>query len=807
MEAESLRGKGSEDENDQMKLIAFFGILLGFIAASAAHGATVSPLFAHGHTVLPSPQSVSLGPNEIEFTSAWRLELGPGVDPKDTAVRSLENELQERFRLKLGRSTNAVRVLRLVIAPGGVAIGHATDTDRAALAEQAYRLELAGNRVTITGNTSTGLFYGVQTFVQLLKTESGKLWLPEGRIEDWPDLELRVIYWDDAHHLEHLDVLKAALRQAAFYKINGFAIKLEGHFQYQHAKPIVEPYALTPGELQELTDYGLRYHVQVIPYLDGPAHDSFILKHPEYAHLREYPNNNYEFCTTNPETYHLFQGMFEDLLAANKGSKYFMLSTDEPYYVGLADDEQCHEAERAKQLGSVGKLLAEFVTKTGDYLHQHGRTVIFWGEYPLKPNDIGALPRYLINGELYGPSFDPAFRAHGIRQMIYTSTEGEEQLFPQYYILPAADLLHPPREPQAEGRVQQMFEQASFTSLMSISSARPDFARANQADAIGELVAGWADAGLHPETFWLGYVTGPAAAWHQGVPNPSEMQSSFYRLFYGSGAIEMGRLYQLMSEQAQFWEDSWETGPSAARTPIWGNSYSIFNPPRPARDQFLPMLPVPSPDVLHLDFNWRRENARRLELADKFLAQNDELLDLLEADIQRVQFNRYNLTVYLSIAGLYRQNLVMLQDLGRISDALDAAEASAGRANPEQTVASLDQAIGIAEAIRQQRNQALQNATETWYETWFPRVPEANGRRFLNAVDDVKDHQPVRTVDMSYLVYRELLYPLGKWLDSVVAARNSYAAANKLPVRTYQFHWNDTSLGITVQPNVNDREN
>ena len=97
--------------------------------------------------------------------------------------------------------------------------------------------------------------------------------------------------------------------------------------------------------------------MQLIPYLDGPAHDAFILKHPEYAKLREYPDNNYEFCVTNPETYQLFEGMFEDLLAANKGGNYFVLSTDEPYYVGLADNEQCHEAERAKQLGSVGKAV------------------------------------------------------------------------------------------------------------------------------------------------------------------------------------------------------------------------------------------------------------------------------------------------------------------------------------------------------------------------------------------------------------------------------------------------------------------
>ena len=65
--------------------------------------------------------------------------------------------------------------------------------------------------------------------------------MPEGEISDWPDLELRVIYWDDAHHLEHPDVLKAALRQAAFYKINGFSIKLEGHFSISTRSPSWSP--------------------------------------------------------------------------------------------------------------------------------------------------------------------------------------------------------------------------------------------------------------------------------------------------------------------------------------------------------------------------------------------------------------------------------------------------------------------------------------------------------------------------------------------------------------------------------------
>ena len=285
--------------------------------AANATAATASPLFARGYTVIPSPQKVTLAGKDFDFGPAWHLELGPGVKPDDIAVESLRDELQERFHLALSEAKGkGGPVLKLALDPHAVEVGEATDKEKAALAEQAYRMKLTSSEVTLTGNSPTGLFYGVQTLVQLLKPQGEKDWLPEGEILDWPDLELRVMYWDDAHHLERPGVLKAALRQAAFYKINGFSLKLEGHFQYQHAPAMVEPYALTPAELQELTDYARKYHIELIPYLDGPAHDAFILKHPEYAGLREYAESNYEFCVTNPETYKLFDGMFDDLLEA-----------------------------------------------------------------------------------------------------------------------------------------------------------------------------------------------------------------------------------------------------------------------------------------------------------------------------------------------------------------------------------------------------------------------------------------------------------------------------------------------------------
>jgi hypothetical protein len=145
----------------------------------------------------------------------------------------------------------------------------------------------------------------------------------------------------------------------------------------------------------------------------------------------------------------------------------------------------------------------------------------------------------------------------------------------------------------------------------------------------------------------------------------------------------------------------------------------------------------------------------------------------------------------------------MLLGLQQISEQLKSAEMYAGRADASEAVAALDQALNIAASIRTQRNKALESATKTWYETWFPRVSEANGRKFLNKVDDVKDHLPVRTVDMSYLVYRELLYPLDDWATQTLAVRNEYAEAHHLPLRKFSLNWKSTSIESTAVESTN----
>ena len=748
------------------------------LLCSVGQGQTISPLFARGYTVIPEPQRVMLGSADFSFDGSWRLQLDPHLAANDVSLETLHDELFNRFHLSLSGSGEQSGVLSLEFAPGSVKVRKGAEAENAAAEDEAYRIELHPGTIRLKANTPTGLFYGVETLIQMMRSNLGTLWLPEGTIEDWPDLQLRHIYWDDNHHLEHVDELKRDLRQAAFYKINGFVIKLNGHFQYKSAPAVVEPYALSPAELQELTTYGLHYNIQLIPYLDGPAHVHFILKHPEYSPLREFPDSDYELCATNPDTYKLMQGMYQDLMDANRGVKYFYLSTDESYYAGLAKNPQCNESALATQKGSVGQVFVHYVDEAGGYLHDHGRNVIFWGEYPLKPKDLASLPPYLINGEVYGPDYDKAFKQRGIRQMIFTSTAGEEMMFPNYFLLPQKNRLH--------GESHDVPVLQDISKKISFDSARQN------STVIGEVDAGWADEGLNPETFWLGYVTSGSAAWHPGTLNQEEVASKFYMLFYGPKVQNMDSVYRLMSEQAQMWSDSWDSTQSKARKGIWGWSYGIYKTRHPASDQTLRLPPLPGADLSYQS-SWASENARRIQLALEAQQRNEVLIGFIDQNIPQVQFNRYNLEVYLSVANLYRQNAKMIAGLRNMDADLEAASAERN-SHPDQAISDVDHALSVARSIWLERNQVLQDATVTWEKAWFPRVEEANGRRFLHTFDDVKDHLPDRTVDLSYLVYREKLLPFGEWLDLILKARNKFAAAHHLPSREASIHWEDFSL-------------
>jgi hypothetical protein len=140
----------------------------------------------------------------------------------------------------------------------------------------------------------------------------------------------------------------------------------------------------------------------------------------------------------------------------------------------------------------------------------------------------------------------------------------------------------------------------------------------------------------------------------------------------------------------------------------------------------------------------------------------------------------------------------MFKALEEVSNNLDQAQQHAGKLQYADAVAALDQALDVAARIRDERNQALRDVTATWYQTWFPRVREANGRHVARAPQNFVDTQTTenarrRQEGLAYLIEREFSLPFGDWFHQVQDARNRYAADHKLPPRDGKFDWQDTT--------------
>ena len=318
----------------------------------------VTELRARGYAACPAPRKVALDGGSVELTSAWQLLADLPDD--DTAVTTLMEGLRVDHGVALGGSGGGR--LRLCIEPDAVATGLSDSRH-----EQAYRLEIAPAGVEITGNAPAGLFYGVQTLLQLLDGSPHRpRVLPTGTIVDWPLLELRILHWDMKHHLDRAETLRRYIDWAAKFKINGICYEIEDKFEYPSNPIIGGPGAWTPARLQELVDYALARHVQIIPNVQSPAHLAYVLKHEQFAHLR-CDGSNYQICMDTPEARELLFAMYKDLCEATKGAKYFLLSTDEVYYAGICETARKPYNPENRSLTWVDYVNAAHEFLTGSY--------------------------------------------------------------------------------------------------------------------------------------------------------------------------------------------------------------------------------------------------------------------------------------------------------------------------------------------------------------------------------------------------------------------------------------------------------
>ncbi len=357
-------------------------VLISLVIMSSLQ-ASVTELKLQGYSLIPAPQKVDLSGEDIVIGGAWGVTAGA---EEATFAKQWLIDWAAKLHGQSFAGTGQSAVV-LSISPGTV-----TDSLNPAQSRQAYRLSISDRGIEVIGNAEAGLFYGVQSLLQLMRRDSqGSLRVPSGTIVDWPDLALRIVHWDTKHHQNRVETLKRYLDWAAIFKINAISFEMEDKYEYPSHPLVGAPGAYTKVEMQDLTRYALQRNVQLIPNVQAPAHMTYVLKHEKYAHLRS-DGSNYQACMCDEEAMQLILDLYQDMIDATPGVEYFHVSTDEVYYAGI-----CEKCPDEYNVVNRSQLWVDYVNRVYHWMQERNRKVMCWVEYPLLVEDMGKLPAGLID--------------------------------------------------------------------------------------------------------------------------------------------------------------------------------------------------------------------------------------------------------------------------------------------------------------------------------------------------------------------------------------------------------------------------
>ncbi|MDI1366495.1 MAG: family 20 glycosylhydrolase [bacterium] len=194
------------------KPLSSFAVLSASFAvlAFATAGLAETP----GLTLTPAPAQARLGQGVFALTAKTRIFVAKG----DVEAKMVAGQLSEMLF--------EARGLRPAVVEGAPVAGEAaivlargtTSSDKA----EAYALDVAPTRVTLTAAKRAGLFYGAVSVWQLAVQDASKgpAMLPAVSIEDAPRFAWRGLMLDSARHFQSVETIKSILDAMAAHKLN-----------------------------------------------------------------------------------------------------------------------------------------------------------------------------------------------------------------------------------------------------------------------------------------------------------------------------------------------------------------------------------------------------------------------------------------------------------------------------------------------------------------------------------------------------------------------------------------------------------
>ncbi|WP_069658007.1 beta-N-acetylhexosaminidase [Arcticibacter eurypsychrophilus] len=358
------------------------------IALISCYTAVFAQVKNTGISLIPIP--VELIKNTGTFILPKNVTISVGPSPE---LVQMTNLLKERISATTGSSV--LIIPRSSSATIHLQLNRKTDS---ILGDEGYRLEVTTRNITIKANQPAGLFYGVQTLLQLFPkeiegdVEAGHVkWeIPCLEIVDYPRFEWRGLMFDVARHFFTKDDVKSYIDNMVRYKYNllhlhladdegwrieiksfprltevgAWSVKKVGYFG-KFSPPAaneVRDYGgfFTQEDIKELVEYAKVRFVNILPEIDVPGHS--------LAAIASYPELS---CTPEAINYKVRSG--EPIMDWSRGAPP----------IGLVDNALCPANEKVYEF--IDKVVTEVAALFPfGYIHMGGDEAAhnFWIKNP-----------------------------------------------------------------------------------------------------------------------------------------------------------------------------------------------------------------------------------------------------------------------------------------------------------------------------------------------------------------------------------------------------------------------------------------
>lgn len=346
-------------------------------------------------SIIPAPSDVIVKKGVFELNTDTKIVVG-----EFDSATTVAHYLHVRILASTGYELDIIADKDVVHSSSVILLDYQSGVED--VIEGAYALILSQTSLSIKADNFSGLFYGAQTFLQLLPPEiysrtviqDVKWTAPCIEIKDEPRFQWRGAMLDVSRHFFDKEFVMKFIDNIAIHKLNvlhlhltdnpGWRIEIDkypeltnlgsmGEYDDINGRSNKQLY-FTKEDMREIVAFAKSRFVTVVPEIDMPGHAG--------AALRAYPelgDRQTTFNMAKEDTLDFLKNVIDEVTELFPGG-YFHLGGDEVWNLKLSKMKELRKQIRKNRWKDYKPAEAQFDRNMVDYILRRGCTPMGWDE-------------------------------------------------------------------------------------------------------------------------------------------------------------------------------------------------------------------------------------------------------------------------------------------------------------------------------------------------------------------------------------------------------------------------------------------